>query len=432
MRAERILDALPTFCGLAAACALSAVCALSAGCQSQRTEISAPPVRPSNLSLATGGRPPADQSLGMNWSRTTEPPGERSTAAGIVPAAAFLSVSPAEVEETVASAPQDYTLRQEAAAYFVRRGLIPEAQRHLLAATRLKPSDPTNWTTLGDLDTLIHQWPQAQQSYQNALSLSPGFAAACSGLGQLLLTERKLTAARRILEQGLQRNPQNAELGVGLGSVYLSLHQPRRAERVLKQALVQNPGGADAHHLLSRAYSDDLHTVAALQEEQSAVLADPSFAEGWGRIGFYLVTLRRYSEARSAFARALQLAPNATPFLRGMGDSYALDSGNANNAVRAIQLYRRALAQEPANPSTLHALAAILARRDMPRERPELIGTLERALKLNPSDSESLYRLAQAYQRAGHTAQANAALARFQSLASRTAKASPPSATLRR
>ena len=123
---------------------------------------------------------------------------------------------------------------------------------------------------------------------------------------------------------------------------------------------------------------------------------------------------RANREARELLARALKAAPNYPEALTALGEleinrarfGWVEDPHEA--AARAEELAKRTLAStdERAHPRAHTLLAAIYGYRDSAAWAEKALLHTERALELNPSDSEALYRRGEALLRAGRVDEA--------------------------
>ncbi len=327
-----------------------------------------------------------------------------------------IRITPADVEDAVSAEPADYSLRMDAAGYYLRSGRNRQAIKHLKVAVFLRPRAVLSWVALGDAQALDNQGAAARQSYARAFAHSPKAPLAFRGLGQLLVRERKFQDARRILEEGLKMNPQSIELEAALANVYLVLQKNSLAKPLLQRVTLQSPTDADAHYLLALAYERDLQLNAALREARAAAYVEPGFAEAWGLAGLYLAKLTRFAEARAPLEQAIRLAPRESHFYWALGECYPVDPREPHNAEMAISLYRNALALDPRNSKALHSLATALMRRGEPADMESARPLLKRILQLDPRDSEALYRLAEVCRATGRVSEARDALARFQAI----------------
>jgi Flp pilus assembly protein TadD len=144
----------------------------------------------------------------------------------------------------------------------------------------------------------------------------------------------------------------------------------------------------------------------ALQVCSDTVRREPDNMEAQVCEGDALLALGRPAEAEASFARALQLLPDATDALMGMGRVRL-----GTEAVAAESLFRRVLDQEPRNASAWNDLGIALDLQDRHEQAQEAYG---RALGAAPDMRAAEVNLALSLAMSGH---ADAALSRLRAIA---------------
>ncbi len=332
------------------------------------------------------------------------------------PTPAEYKAATTEVEKTIKAKPTDFSLRMQAAQFYMTAGDHPAAIPHLQAASKLNPKAVVPWIALGDASSISGKYPAALRAYDAAEKIEPGNPFALRGRGQMLVMQKKFQEARQVLQAGLKLHPEDNEIRTSLGNLWLVLNRPREASAVLEPAVKAAPERADLRFLLADAYERDLHLETALKELREAVRIEPSMVEAWGRIGLYLINLTRYKEAREPLQRAIDLNPGESHYHWALGDSYLLDVSDKGNFERAATLYQKALELNPNNVKALYSYAMGLNRRDQPNDMVQAAGYFERLVKLQPNDMNSFYKLSEIYSRLGKPEKATANRHKFQVL----------------
>ncbi len=162
----------------------------------------------------------------------------------------------------------------------------------------------------------------------------------------------------------------------------------------------------------------------ALQEYQSALIADPKNTLAQSSLGVTLVSLGRYSEAQSAFYAALELSPDDVAVHYNLGGvcqklndineakkyySYCLKSDDytyfahiklgqiaeeENSTMQAVEHYKKALEKDSRQATPYRQLAKIALNENNSSQAREYLHT---ALRNAPQDSGSLLLLAKLY-----------------------------------
>lgn len=124
-----------------------------------------------------------------------------------------------------------------------------------------------------------------------------------------------------------------------------------------------------------------LQMIAGLERR---LAEQPADAEGWALLGRSYAVLGRQAEARQAYTRAVELAPQNTQILSAYaGFLLALDP--AQPSSEATALFRRVQAVDPDNPSALWALGVVAYQEEDFRQAIEY---WEQLLKQLPAGNE--------------------------------------------
>lgn len=325
--------------------------------------------------------------------------------------------TPQEVEQYIKRQPNHYELRLQAASFYMRQGLHAAAIPHLQAATRLRPKEAFAWIGLGDAQALAGKLKDARASYERARAIAPKEPLVYRGLGELYLHEKQLGKAKQTFLKGLKMNPASLDLLLSLGNLLVVMNDAPLAVKYLKRAVELAPNDAEAHYLLGEAHERNRHLNAALKENLIAIQLNPSYAEAYGRVGLYYVKLTRYKEARKYLEKAMALNPAESHYRWALGDAYFYDLSVPDRYDKAIALYEKALKLDPNNTNALYSMGMALSRRGRKEDLRRAIPYLERFARLVPEGPEEIqpyYLLAEVYRRLGDQKRAKKYLALFQ------------------
>ena len=118
---------------------------------------------------------------------------------------------------------------------------------------------------------------RAEKVLLQALQINPSDGESYVNLGHVLYNEGRFPEAAARLEEALKRSPDSATAHFFLGSTYLKLGDLDRAESHLKQACTLDPRGMPAAHLqLANAYLRVHESTAAGQELEIYLKANPN------------------------------------------------------------------------------------------------------------------------------------------------------------
>lgn len=160
---------------------------------------------------------------------------------------------------------------------------------------------------------------------------------------------------RRLLDDVPQRNEPSTpppRFGDRRLAAVLALTIPLTS--ILLYAALGNQQGLSPQTAAQK--SEQPHTpeqVLQMVERLAARLEQsPQDAQGWALLGRAYYSLRRYGDARLAFAKAASLAPNDAQTLVDYADALAIDNGQGL-VGKPLELIGQALKLEPDNPKAL-------------------------------------------------------------------------------
>lgn len=195
---------------------------------------------------------------------------------------------------------------------------------------------------------------------------APAFTEARYNLGLAFERAEKSVEAVEQLRAAVLAEPKNFRYLMALG-IGLAGRDPAEAVGLLRRALEQSPGGPEVHYNLALALAAAGDNPGAVREFQAAIRLDPAHAAARRGLGVALMRDDRLQESAAELRRACQAAP--------------FDAEAANN------------------------LGLVLLRL---KDLPGAAAALETAVRVNPKLIKAHFNLAQAYQRAGRTAEARA------------------------
>ncbi|MET0403934.1 MAG: tetratricopeptide repeat protein [Cystobacter sp.] len=220
----------------------------------------------------------------------------------------------------------------------------------------------------------------AEEHYTRALKAEPGLIEAQVALGRLHLRLRHNDQAREMLTEAASKAPESALPHVGLGELALAEEDIARAQEEFQRAVGFDAHSADAHLGLSRLALLAGDVDKAGQEIDKALEQEPYALPG-GRLQRGLVRWRQ-GKLEEALAD-LELAKKQDA--RSVGTAVALG---------ALYLEKGSAARGEQNESGATA--------DFKKAEGELM----QALKLEPSNAEANYHLAQVKAQRGEFTQA--------------------------
>jgi Flp pilus assembly protein TadD len=125
----------------------------------------------------------------------------------------------------------------------------------------------------------------------------------------------------------LDQDPQNALAERGLGYALYTQQHLGGALPHLKIAAEQNPRDWLVHYYLASAMAqahDDMYAAEIEKHSRLVTELNPALADGYGLLGFALMSQHKHAEAASAYEIALRLKPGSEPYALNLAELYSL------------------------------------------------------------------------------------------------------------
>ncbi|HWR14573.1 MAG TPA: tetratricopeptide repeat protein [Terriglobales bacterium] len=195
------------------------------------------------------------------------------------------------------------------------RSNSPDAEKYLLAATKLKPSGKAEegwyraWLSLGEV--LRDKKPtEAIEAFQNAGKLKPTDAEPHLSAGLLLEQQQRFADAALEYRRASELDPNSTEAWAGMVNAYSKLGQFAEAEQPLRKYISLNPNNATAHVQLGRLLLAQKKSDEAAAEFEKGLQAKPGDLEAQKEIIGIYIGQKLYKNAEPHLASALRANPN--------------------------------------------------------------------------------------------------------------------------
>jgi len=242
---------------------------------------------------------------------------------------------------------------------------------------------------------------RAEGAYLRAQSLKTGDARAVYGLGNIYSDQQRWEEAERAYRTAMKMDPSNPESYIALSFV---LTQPipvadlaeryEEAEKIARRAIQLDSGNALAHDQLGVAL--ELRGMIEAETENSyrkAIQLDGSSALAYAHLGRLMSRNGRTKESTEAYGSAVRLAADV-PTMILVADVMQ----SQQRYTESEQLLRRALSQDPRNPTALMLLGRALTTRS---EFDEAEKVLKKSVDVSPNSYASHTLLGSLYSRQG-------------------------------
>jgi tetratricopeptide (TPR) repeat protein len=265
---------------------------------------------------------------------------------------------------------------------------------------------------------------RAVEGFETALRKDLRFALAHAGLGEAywaLYQETKdpvwTARAQAAITEALRLEPDQPQTRFALALLYQGTGRSEAAIDELRRLLVRQPSSDDAHRLLGDILADRGEWEAALAELRRAVALRPEFWRNHSSLGYAYMKTGRHPEAIAAYTRVTQLQPDNSRGFQMLGFAHQTVGDNRQaleNYRKAILIGRDRLAY--LNMGTIYY--------DEGRFR-EAARAYEEVIRLGPAPPVTHANLGDAYARLGETRPARQAYARAVELSRDGLKVNP-------
>ena len=246
---------------------------------------------------------------------------------------------------------------------YKERGDYGKASVRFELAAALEPANYFAHYNLGVCKQVLGDLSYAIKSYKRALELNPDAPEANRDLASAYLQDNKAGLALAFAERAVELDDESFEAWANLGFIYLRAKRFTQAVESFRTAseLVGDEdnvepvllGLADAHIRLGN-YTRAMNTL-------NTVIANTPSSTAYERMGVALFKLKKYEESLDSFKKAVQLDPNDTAALNGMGVSYMtlyLEGGRSNIFQRdqALDAWTKSLEINPKQQSIINLM----------------------------------------------------------------------------
>jgi tetratricopeptide (TPR) repeat protein len=252
--------------------------------------------------------------------------------------------------------PDAWLLDSELGNLLLRRGRVPEAERHYERALRGNPSYAPARRNLGDIYLNTGRPGAAIEQFKAALYLQPDSADVYLNLGNALGQAGHWPEAIAEYGEVLRREPASAAAHDALGNALGGLGRWDEAMSHYERALRIDSGDAQAQNGLGAALFHGGEVGGAIVHYERALQLKPDFAEARYNLGNALMRVGRADAAIAQYRQALPLEPRWADLHFNLGEALSADGRMAE----ASDQYEEALRLRPDDRQTEYQLAVAL------------------------------------------------------------------------
>ncbi|MEZ5425793.1 MAG: tetratricopeptide repeat protein [Pyrinomonadaceae bacterium] len=254
----------------------------------------------------------------------------------------------------------------------------------------------------GNNERNIRNYPGAETAYLRAQSLRPEDFRAIYGLGNLYSDQQRWEEAENAYRGAIKLDPDSPEAYIALSFVLTQpllgtnlLERYAEAERLARRAIELDANNAVAHDQLGVALelqgniSDQTKT-----EYEKAVQLDPTFALAHAHLGRLLRRKGLTAESNQAYVNSIKFSVDV-PTMILVADVMQ----SQQRYLDSEQLLRRALREDPKNPTALYLLGRALTTRGSFEEAEQV---LKKSAEVSPKSFVSYTLLGSLFLRQGN------------------------------
>ncbi|MDQ3800195.1 MAG: tetratricopeptide repeat protein [Acidobacteriota bacterium] len=262
----------------------------------------------------------------------------------------------------------------------------------------------------GNLARDERDYDAAEKAYRSAQSIRPRDSRAVYGLGNIFSDQQRWEDAEKAYRQAITLEPESPEAHIALSFV---LTQPvsgvnlseryAEAEKTARRAIELDPNNAVAYDQLG--VSLELSGKIGIETEQAyrnAIRLDPEFALAYAHLGRLLRRNGLNNDSALAYRDAIRLAADVPTMIL-----IAEVMQSQQRYAESEQLLRRAVREDPKNPTALYLLGRALTTSGNFDEAESL---LKRSISVSPNSFIAYAQLASLHARRGNYAEAERTL----------------------
>jgi tetratricopeptide (TPR) repeat protein len=287
-------------------------------------------------------------------------------------------------------------------------GYDSAAERRLLNAQELVPSDPRWPYYLGQLYRTAGERAKASAMFERALELRPADLPTLVRLAETYLDQNEPQAAQRLFSQALTLQQDSSAALAGLGRAVLAQGHPAEAAAYLQRALASDPQATSLHYPLALAYRrlGELDKAEAHLRQRGSgapTLVDPLMreyswllesGEAYHTRGVHALDAGEFEKGAALFRRGLELEPKNAP----LGHALATTFYRMGRIDAAVEQFEEVLRWSPEYADTHFSLGVILGEQGRHREA---LGRFAAAVRYRPDYVDAHVGLAESFQISG-------------------------------
>ena len=215
-------------------------------------------------------------------------------------------------KQTLARAPNNITLLNNAGAFTAMLGDFEQSKIHLSKSLKIKPQDINTLNNLSNVLAELKQYDQASDIYRQILKLDSNDAVTHSNFANALQKKGSHQEAEKHYLIAIQLDPNNVVTCSNLGALYKEQKNISKAKEFYQKALKLNPNFAEAHNNFGLLLKEVKQFSDAETCYQNALNLNPKYSEAHNNLGELFREKKQFEQAKDCYQRALSIDTNYT------------------------------------------------------------------------------------------------------------------------
>lgn len=304
-------------------------------------------------------------------------------------------------EEQIKINPRNAAAHANLGAVLQKSGQYDAALAQYNAAEFIDPNNITIRLNLGTLYQAKGDINTAMRAYDTILQVDPKNVLARYYKSTALKQSKDYEAAKKELNTILQIDPNNAIAKKELLNIAKeTAGSGTNIYQFLKEAADREPNNAKAQYDAGFEAHSNGNITDAIAYYKKAIRLDPKMTDAYSNLGAALISIKEYNEALTVLNKAQQLDPTNDKIQKLISDISETQKGSSYDEAlalhqqgkvkEAIEIYKKAIQEDPNNPEVYINLGAAyqsLKNYDL------AIQQYRKAISLDPNSSLAYFYL---------------------------------------
>ncbi len=205
----------------------------------------------------------------------------------------------------------------ELSRVLLEQNRIDEASVELRNVIELDPNIPMLHFTLANILRAKGDLNGAIEELKQEAALSHDSTKALEALGALYIEAGKETEAETVYRKIIDKSPDNVNAYISLGGIYNRIGEYAKSEQAYKKVIELNPKNADMIYynvgvsIINKSNIGSSDRESAISAFKKALEINPDHAGAHLQLGYILLGLGKFEEAKPHFKRFVELKPDS-------------------------------------------------------------------------------------------------------------------------